>query len=135
MIAKLSELHKYAPRSYDNLWHFQRENWTEVTHTGQSFGGKAFTLEEYLDVEDSFLECFEYVLSQCSIAEPQTLRDTSTIEEAPTLNEVVFGLSDVDLANYEDRSILNRADIRRFLRQTLRGLAGFAVTNQKDFFI
>ena len=91
MIVKLSDLHKYLPRSYDNLWHFQRENWTEVTHTGRSFGGKVFTLEEYLDVEDSFLACFEYVLSQRSIAELQTLRDTSTIEEAPTLNEFVFG--------------------------------------------
>lgn len=135
MTVKLYSFHKFPPVEYDNLMHFQRENWISHTDIGDSFGGVVLTQDEYLRVENAYLSGFDYIMDQCGIVELQALRDSFTIEEAPLLDQATFGLQEEDLVNYEDRSFLDRADIRRFLRQHMRSLSGYAVTNQKDFFI
>lgn len=61
------EIVKYPPEGYDDNGVYCREEWTDFSDIGKAFGGVVLTREEYLEVENRYVECAVEIVetSQC----------------------------------------------------------------------
>ena len=49
------EIVKYSPDGYDSNGCYQKDEWTSIADIGCSFHGQIFTFEEYVQVEDCYV--------------------------------------------------------------------------------
>lgn len=61
------EIVKYPPEGYDDNGVYCRDEWTDFSDIGKAFGGVVLTREDYLEVENRYVECAVEIIeaSQC----------------------------------------------------------------------
>lgn len=131
---QILKLQKYDPQFFDQIDGYTKNEWTEVSDIGRSFEGHALTCEEYIEVEESYLDFLDHLMECVGIDQLQVVRDSFDIEDHHSWREYTFGIPEDELVNFKDHSWLGRIQIRAFARLALRGLLGFALTDRKGFF-
>ncbi len=63
---KMNEIVKYSPSMYNHEGICVVEDWTSCSQIGDEFNGEFLTVEEYMRVENSFVEVFKEVLINAS---------------------------------------------------------------------
>lgn len=58
------EVHKYKPEGYNKKGHYQLNEWTCYSDIGKEFNKKIFTLEEYLKVENQYIDAIHLFLNE-----------------------------------------------------------------------
>ena len=61
---KTHEIVKYSPDGYDEDGIYRRDEWTEYSDVGKTFAGKKLSLEEYLEIENRYVECALDIITQ-----------------------------------------------------------------------
>lgn len=61
---KTHEIVKYTPEGYDESGVYRRDEWADYSDVGKTFGGKTLNLEEYLEVENHYIECALEIITQ-----------------------------------------------------------------------
>ena len=56
------EIVKYEPRYYDENGAYQKDEWTCFSDVGKEYEGKVVTMEDYLDVENRFINITRAIL-------------------------------------------------------------------------
>ena len=56
------EIVKYSPEYYDENGVYQRNEWTAFSDIGKEYEGKVVTKEDYLDVENRFIDITQSIL-------------------------------------------------------------------------
>ena len=55
---------KYSPDGYDEDGIYRRHEWTEYSDVGKTYAGKKLSLEEYLEIENRYIECALDIITQ-----------------------------------------------------------------------
>ncbi len=107
------EIVKYEPQYYDENGVYQKDEWTSFSDVGKEYGGKVVTIEEYLDVENRFINI------------------TRAILEAAGCSYVTLGYVEAWRRKGLKEGIRVRAqEIDPFLRLALRGKAYIVFINK-----
>ena len=134
-MVKIFSLHKYDINCYDDIYGYTKNEWTDFSDIGQEFEGVVLTKSAYLKVEKAYLSCLEYLMNLCDIEEMQVLSDGFKVENIDKSQNLTFGLGENSFRSFDNKAWINRIETSLFLKLMMRNLAGFAVTNQKGFFI
>lgn len=134
-MVKIFSLHKYDINCYDDISGYTKNDWTDISDIGQEFEGVILTKTAYSVVENAYLSCLEYLMDLCNVEKLQVLSNGFEIEDIDDYQNLIFGLSEKEIRNFDDKTWINRLEASNFLKLMMRDLTGFAITNQKDFFI
>ena len=108
------EIVKYMPEGYDDNGVYCRDEWTDFSDIGKTFDGVIFTMEEYLEIENRYIECAVDIMdaSQCTFL---------TIGYVHDYNNKGY--------RYKDR--VRREQLRDVLRDILRNEVWCVLVNLK----
>ena len=58
------EIVKYHPEFYDDNGRYLKEEWTSFDDVGRVYGGKVVTIDDYLEIENRFIEITHAILEE-----------------------------------------------------------------------
>lgn len=58
---------KFNPDSWNDKKRFNKENWTSISDIGKSFRGKVLNYEDYVNVEDSYIEAIKLMTTNFNL--------------------------------------------------------------------
>lgn len=61
------EIAKYSPVGYDSDGCYQKDEWTSIADVGRIFHGRAFTFEEYSQVENCYVNSVMEIIKICGV--------------------------------------------------------------------
>lgn len=59
------EVVKYHPANYNENGHYVKKEWTSMWDIGRSFDGKNLTIDDYLEIENEYVEVAMDVMKEC----------------------------------------------------------------------
>ena len=60
---------KYDPKNRNHLGYYILDEWTSIHDIGRTFDGKVLTEEDYLNVENKYIDAVTYFMECCSVKE------------------------------------------------------------------
>lgn len=109
--------------------------WCEIQDVGKVFNGDLLTEEKYLQVEDEYVKSILCVVSELDIKSLKVVRSGGEIRDSINYERYLFGLPDDVFEGFSDGDWLSGGEVEVCLKLYLRGLLGFALTNDVDFFL
>lgn len=103
------EIVKYPPENYDKNGIYTCDEWTDYSCIGHKFNGIVLTKEEYLKVENSYIQCAKEIM-QASGCSYLTIADIYK-----------FGRHIKALSKFKYKTRIYPCDFDMILRETLRG--------------
>lgn len=132
---------KYKPEFYNEKGHYIKDEWISISDVGRIYDGKEFTIEEYLDVEQRYVDAVLRImeLANCHYLTVSYLSDTvlSTkwnIERMLKKENPYTKYDDSLLESYlkfAKGSRISKKEIGNIVRLNLRELTDAALTNKK----
>ncbi|MBQ3207619.1 MAG: hypothetical protein IJN30_00090 [Bacteroidales bacterium] len=107
------EIVKYSPEYYDENGVYQRNEWTAFSDIGKEYEGKVVTKEDYLDVENRFIDI------------------TQSILKAAGCTYITLGYIYSRRKNLKEGKRVRISDIAPYIRLALRGKAYIVFINSK----
>ena len=80
---------KYNPANRDHNGHYLEDTWSSSSQIGQQFGGKTFTLHDYLMVEADYIACLTHILQKANIQSLQ-LKEFEDYRDNTMQHNVLF---------------------------------------------
>lgn len=113
------EIVKYPPENYDKNGIYTRDEWTDYSCIGLEINGSILTEDEYLKVENSYIQCAKEIMlkSGCSYL---------TIARIHKYRQSIR-----ELVKFKYRTRVYPCDLDILLQKTLRGQIGCHMVNLK----
>lgn len=126
---------KYNPDFRDEDGYFTlREEWTCPSEIGKTIDGKKFTLEEYLRIEEAYVNTVITFFIESGLSTLRVLQlseiDISKEDMSSELYEVEF-----DELNLVDDKKVDLNEIRTICKMVLRNFAGCHLYSKNQFFV
>ena len=125
---------KYNPRQRNRQGDFVGDEWTAVSDVGSVFGGKVLVLEEYLAVEDSYVDAALHFVRESGL-DALTVVDLESYGDVSLADDPAGGSSlDPGLVLREGQR-LSGAELEQAIRLNLRSLIWCKLEEPGRFFI
>ena len=121
---------KYSPPNYNEYGEYTVEEWTSVEDIGKTYQGSTLTKEQYLDVENKYIEVLLIIIEQYFDGNPCTVSWGGSIEDVPGYQNYLFSLKP-GVTCFPNNQRLEGEDLELYLRMCLRGLDGYGLTDHK----
>lgn len=129
---------KYKPQYYNEKGVYCKDEWTERCDIGSVFDGQIFTMEEYMAVEQKYVDAAHKImdLSNCTYL-TLAYEDRTLMGARLDMIEMLTGrFKEYDkeycdfLASIYLKQRFNKEKIAKLVRLNLRGLLGTSLTNE-----
>ncbi len=91
---KKYRISKYNPMNRDDLGNYKINDWTSYSDIGKEFNHKVFSVDEYISVEDKYIQILKMILQEENI-EKLILKD---LEKNFNVSEIAKFLNDYNLS-------------------------------------
>lgn len=122
---------KYDPAERNSEGHYLKGEWVGIFELNETFGGKTFTIDDYLEVEEKYVNAAVRFFKETN-EESLTLRNWQKYESG-NISVEPFGL-DIS-ANFTDGQSISIDSLPVVIRMLLRDIAHCEIEIKDTFFI
>lgn len=125
---------KYDPKNRDEKGRYLLEEWTDFSDIGKEYRGRRFDVQDYLQVEQAYVDCVEIFLERAGI-EVMVINNFWISRDALPLSESFAGEEMLRKDDVEEGVTLGRLEILACVRHVLRNDFWCKLVNDKGVFI
>ena len=119
---------------YKHFKESQSEKWCDVSDIGSVFNKEKLTKGKYLAMEFEYVSFIIKIIKKLGINKLQVKRSGDGMESVPNYQNYLFDLPEELIRNYPENDWVSIDETSVFLKMCLRGLLGYALTDNGKFF-
>jgi len=126
---------KYNPQLRDSLGRYQVNEWSGASDIGETFDGKELTIDEYLHMEDLYIQSVNWFLRESDVQSLQIMGLESQKEYGPAVKRYKLGDLLTENSRHADQMWVGGTDLENVCRLNLRSLIWCKLELSNEFFV